>query len=470
MSINLHINLSVVLEGAAPDSAGFGVPMFVYEHVIAGGRQQGPFSSVAALVTAGHVSGSAAHTWATALLSQNPKVSQFYIGQRLTADDDLTASLDAIEAVDPSTFYCLNMQSRLSDEILEMATWVQARNKIAIVQSNDASILSGEGPSWTTTVGGSPEDGDYTVTFTGFGLESPVVVTTTRSTTPDTNDDLATQIAADIEAESDLDDIVALAAATDSVVDISIENDLPVGTITAAAPGSATHTADLVDADIASFLAAAGYTRTALWYHPTDAEYLDGGMTGVGLAFALEAPGGAGTWAYKRIAGVSSTQLTSAQKTAILAANANFYSPVRASSGTEIDGFTFKGSMASGRQIDVATTLDLTHARMEEAIMGVHLGTPTKNAFTDAGIAKFQAAANGVMANLVAAGHYDGGALSASTGRRTPWIDVPLAANVSSADKQAGMLTMTGEAILAGSILSIGDPETVGFTVNVNFA
>ncbi|NJK32971.1 MAG: hypothetical protein HC927_11490 [Deltaproteobacteria bacterium] len=61
------------------------------------------------------------------------------------------------------------MESRDDADILAVAALVQAQRKIFLAQSNAPSLLDNGGPAYTATFGGTPADGTYRLTFTGFG-------------------------------------------------------------------------------------------------------------------------------------------------------------------------------------------------------------------------------------------------------------------------------------------------------------
>lgn len=112
----------------------------------------------------------------------------------------------------------------------------------------------------TTQFGGTPTDGNYTFTFSGgFDangdaiLGTPVAVTVTRSGgTPATNNDLAVQAEADIEAAAGLSGIVA--SADDSTDTNLIQFATGVSgvsvTLSAPAPGTLAITEHRIDLDL----------------------------------------------------------------------------------------------------------------------------------------------------------------------------------------------------------------------------
>jgi hypothetical protein len=480
MSINLHVNMAISLAGLAGATAAFGVPMFVQEHTVTANRQDGPYSSVAAGEAAGFTVAAAPtiHAWITRAFAQKTaglSASQVMIGRRLSAEN-LPTALSAIETDNPASWYATNIELNTPDELMALATWTESRNKIAIGQSSSAALLAGTpstAQSDTATFAGTETDGTYSLivtnNWTGAVVGQADVV---RSTTPATHADLAVAMDAAWDAVSALAAIGTPTAGGDDVVIAftGLGNGYTVTTV-APAPGTLAVVSTPGTQNPGELMNAGGFNNTALWYHDDDTEYMDAAITARALGFNLDAPGGAGIWAYLRSSGISATRLQDAQKTAILADKANYYSPVTFTSGVQEAGFHYAGTMASGRFIDLTTTSHWLQARMEEAILRTFLAAGAssrpKVPFDDPGIARMQAAAMGVMGIGVRANHFAQGATSSVTGRVTPYIDVPKANEVSTANKTARLLTMSGEAVLSGGIQSVGSPSTVGFTIDL---
>lgn len=203
--------------------------------------------------------------------------------------------------------------------------------------------------------------------------------------------------------------------------------------------------------NIGETLKNAEYNRTALIYHATDGEYLDGAWSSSGGGLNLDTPGGVGIWAYRTLEGVPFDPVTGVQATNIYNENANLYGRLKGLN------FTSKGTMAAGepRFIDVTTTMDWTKVRLEEEILGLQVGTPTKIPYTNAGINIVVAAISSVMTRGVNFGHF--------SPDFPPRIIAPDISQVSAAEKQARTLTVQVEAVLAGAI------QKVIINVNLSF-
>lgn len=482
MSINQHIHLSLSISSANTARATFGRAMFVCDHEVGSARQHGPYTSMAAVIAAGFTltDEPVAYAWANTWFSQRPRGAEIMFGRWTHASESLVVALDAIEAVDPATFYAVMIDSRNGADLMALATWVASRSKISGGQSSSAAMLAGT-PSTAQqrdiTVGGTATDGDYVTTVRNRWTGALVAtVTTTRAAgTPATLALIAAAHAAALEANTALAALTSPIAAVGAVISVDFTALGNSYTFEHTAPAPATMTSADNPAQTINpgeLMDAGAFDRSWLVYHDDDTEYLDAAIMAKCLGFALDRPNGAGNWAYQRITGVSATRLTDPQKTELVDVNVNYYSPVRYTSGVEEDGFFFPGVMTSGRFIDITTTLDLTQARMEEAGMGVFLLAASSSSprvpYTDDGIALFDGAFSRVAGNLVKAGHYAANAVSPVSGAITPIINVPLISEVDPVDKAARRLILDGELVLAGAINSVGDEATVGFSINVS--
>jgi hypothetical protein len=191
----------------------------------------------------------------------------------------------------------------------------------------------------------------------------------------------------------------------------------------------------------------AEYHRTACIYHrfsdstegsiATDG-YLDGAWSSRCGAFDLDGPGGRGTWAFKRLSGITADPLTSAQATNIYDANGNVFGRTKGLS------FASKGTVASGRFIDTMTSLDWGRVRIGEAMLAEFVSEPNVIPFTNAGINRCAAVAQRILELGVRNGHF--------SGDHPRVISKPEVVDVPTADKVARHLRLTGTVTLAGGI------------------
>jgi hypothetical protein len=472
MSINIHVNASLAVATAGSATAAFGVPLLLAEHSVTANRQDGPYASLAEVTAAGFTAAAApeVHAWATAVFAQNPRASQVLIGRR-SSGESVSEAMDAIEAVNPAAFYAVNMASNTANDILALAAWVETRSKIAIVQSSDAAILAGtasEQQVSTFTVGGTT-DGVYSIAVINAWTGASIG-TASYTASGDTANDIATGLRSAWDAVAELAAISEPAAGTGADVEITFDGLGNGYTFVLTAASSLTEDTPAFVQNVLELGSALGYNRTAVVYHDDDTEYLAGAWTARCLSFDLDRA--ASLWSYHRLAGVTATRLTTAQKLQLLDNGGNYYSPVTYTSGVEEAGFTFKGQMLSGRRIDITTTIDVTRARIEEALLLAFLRASSVNskiAMSDDGIQLLAGTALGVLDKLVRAGHYQDDEASSLTNRRTPYIDAPTFASLSAAQRAARRVTLSGEAVFAGAIESVGDSATVGLTLDLSF-
>lgn len=481
MSLTQHVNFSISLITTSTAQAAFGVPLKVAEHSITANRQDGPYTSLAAVEAAGFTLAAAPAVYGSAkqVFAQRPRTQTFMVGRRLAAEHIVT-SLDAIKAEDPATFFMPMLETRTTAEIIAAAGWAASEAKILLAQTSNAATLAGTASTAQNTTfqfGGTETDGTYSIEVidehTGVSVGTAAVV---RSTTPATNDDLATQMRTNWDLVPALAAISAAAGGATDVVDIDFDGlgNLYSFVILAPAPGTLVPTDTPGTQNLGELMLALDYDNTTVIYHDDDTEHLDASWAGRCLGFNLDAPRGSGSWAHHTPNGITATRLSDAQKTQLKAYNVNWLSPVRYTSGVEEVGFTFPGVAVSGISIKVQTSLFWLQARLEEALLKVFLEVAKTSTpailYTEEGIALIQGAAQRVFGDFVRFGHGVAG-LSEASGRKTPWVDAPLALAVSSDDKAAGRLTqLTAEAIIAPEILSVGDPATVGFTIDLRLA
>lgn len=476
-SITYYVDVTVDLEGQGVQAAGFGTPMFFYQHAVTANRLDGPYLSAAAVLDAGHVAGSPAHDYALAHFAQNPRARQMYIGRLDAGDANLTAGLTAIYNANRAAWYCAvpGEDHRDAQSILDLAAFIETLPKIAIAQSNDASLLAGEGPSYSAVIGGTAADATYRLTFTGFGLGAPVNVDVVRAAgVPATNDDLAAAMrtALTTAAGGSLSGELVTASiggATNTVL-FRMADGLPTGTVTqSVSAGTGTITVTVTDADIGSRMFDLQYQRTALVYRATDTNYLTAAWAARCLSFDLDVK--KGSWAYKQLVGQEPDALLDSEVSALRNVNCNYFARAQMSAGNETQAFTAQGWMpygtaGAGRRIDVTTTIDWAKARFEEAFTNVLLRETHDIGFTDAGINRFVAASNGVLETGIKAGHFTPfvvpeGDSDFEPGLVTPKVFAPSLRETTVTQRTNRELTMSAVAYLRSGI------ERVVFTLNV---
>jgi hypothetical protein len=127
---------------------------------------------------------------------------------------------------------------------------------------------------------------------------------------------------------------------------------------------------------IAAQLKSAGYTRTALLYHPdADSNYLEAAFAGKGLPFD---PGSI-TWAFKDLAGITTVRLTQTQETNALGKNVNIFQEI---AGVRI---TRNGTSSQGLFIDLVQVRDWVKDSIQKRVLALLSRSP-KVPYTNQGI------------------------------------------------------------------------------------
>jgi hypothetical protein len=443
-------------------------------------RLHGPFASAADVVTFGYTSGSPQHSAAAAYFSQSPRSRTFYIGRRDSGDADDGEAFDAILAANPGAWYGCTSVLRDVTEALALRTAMEAAAypKIGIVQSNDASLLAGTGQAWSAVISGTAADGTMTLTFTGYGLADPVVVTTTRTAgSPATLAlflaALATELETQAGAAGDVEDIVDPDSIEVNATTLTfrIVDGLPTGTVASGGTAVAS-TVDLAvtltDGDIGSRFFDAQGIRCALLYYHSDSVYADAAMLSNGLAFDLDTR--KGIWAYQQLLGVEGSPMTDLERLALRAVNCNYYSPGITTAGQVTRAFTAQGWMpngltGAGRRIDITTTIDWAAARKEEALVNALLTTRHGIPLSAAGIGMLASKAAKVTTDGIAAGHFTPFTVPEDDlyypGLQTPAIFPPDVREMTSAQR-------AGRAITIPEVVYIQEfAEAVTFNLNV---
>lgn len=205
--------------------------------------------------------------------------------------------------------------------------------------------------------------------------------------------------------------------------------------------------------DVASALQDASYNRTALLYYSDDSEPADFAWLAKTLVTNLDEE--TTQWAYKTLATipVDDDNVTSTEKANALAKSVNFYLTL---GGV---GSTSNGTMASGRFIDVTTTVDWVSARVTEEIQQALLDYSNRNSklpYTDDGFQAVKGLVNKVLGIGVVAGHFE-----RDPDIGSPTVTVPRRNAVSSANASARNLPYEFVALLSGGILTVQGTGTV---------
>ncbi len=135
MSLDNIVNITISTKSLQMAQTGFGVPLIIAKEHDAWAERVRTFSDLSELKGINH--DSPLYRMAKALMSQNPKVPKFKIGQRASSDKTMTETLQAIIDAD-SDFYGVLLVSEHKtdtaeyiDEVRELAAAVSTRRLLA---------------------------------------------------------------------------------------------------------------------------------------------------------------------------------------------------------------------------------------------------------------------------------------------------------------------------------------------------
>jgi len=498
-----YIQISINLASPSGPKFGFGSLMGVFEHDITLTRKSGPYSSVAALVTAGFTSQTAPsiYAWATEVFSQPRGVDRVLIGRRIPTDGgpasrvwqvDISGAPDFVDetsdyndgdagdwAVFPTVegvgdYAAIGSLEPFSRILLDSTggtagtdgvvvweywngeTWFALSDVVDDTVGFTAALSAAQEVSWTVPIDWAPLE----LNVSG-GL---LYYVRARVTTVYTVNPLYTSgtVGGDATWTVTMDKINASLGQPWYITNIESRSVTPISAVAAWTEAQSepkkvffpqSSQAAVLTAtagNIAESLQDLAYDRTALVWHGLDAQYADGGVSSVGGGLNLDAIKGVGIWGFKPVVGVTSNDLPGSSWANIFSQNAN---AVGSSGGRT---FFTKGRMASGRPIDIITTSDWLEQRIQEALLDLFVTNPTKVPFEDPGIQAIVGAIQTIFDNGVAFGHF-----AASP---APVVTAPIAADISSADKEARVLSISATATLSGAIESV-----IPITIELNF-
>lgn len=422
MAISDIIDVQISLATSVAAETNFGLPLIAAYHTHYVDRVRS-YSDLDGMLDDGFVETEPAYLAAAAMLTQNPTIVEFKVGRRASAwtqTHRLTPS---------STMEGLVYRSAIGGETWEYE--VQAGDTIADICDGIVLAVNALTGLFTATDGTTHVDVAANVAGSFFrwsGLNKELEIEN-RTTDPG----LAADLAAIDLADSDW---YGLIIDSQSKAEIVVAADY-------VAPRVKIFLADSIDTDCGD----SGSTTDAMyvtkntdephasvWYHADSGEFLCAAI----MAARFATTPGSATWAMTELDGITPDVLTSSQRSAILAKNGNLYETCKGLS------FTQFGTMADGEYIDTIVGADWTRDILESDGL-TQLVNAGKLPFTDGGISAVQARILAVLQRAVRAG-----VLAADP---APAVFVPLAKDVSAADKRNRILTgVTFTATLAGAI------------------
>jgi hypothetical protein len=498
--VSSFISVDITVGAASVDRFSFGAYMHLAEHNITSNRFDGPYTSVAEVVTAGFTSSAAPTVYyaASAAFGVANPVDAIYIGRKIpstggTLDqvwqvdvsgapdyvDETTDANDAgagdwaifptVEAIGDYmligqtvpfasvTFSCASGTAGVDGGSLALAyefwngsewtalTGVSDGTTMFTAGATAGQVFAFTQPSTWAPVVINASDSLYYIRFRiTAGSYSTNPLYTSGFITGDTS--WANALTAIAAVESD-DAWYGHTIASRVQADIEGVAEWTEARFHRFVPQSAdaTYLAGTAG-NVGLILEAAGYKRTAgPLYHGVSSGatngYADAAWSSAGWGFDLDSPNGNDNWMYQTLAGITADNITSAQATNIWNASGNIYATTLGSS------FTSKGTTAAGAPYyqDIQSTMDWFERRVQEDLLEYQIAN--RPAFTNSGIQGI----GGVIMNRLQIGVVNG-----HFSPDTPvTVTVPDIADVSTADKTARLLRVSCTATFANFINSL---------------
>lgn len=310
---------------------------------------------------------------ALSVFSQIPTISRLFIGRQLVASVPATVT----EAVEGALY-------RLGIEWIDVngVTQVAEGQYTALPGDDVADIATALAASVEASAAGPivvavAAAGVVTITPTNAGTSFGVVTTANITTPVATSTELPSVALTAIRAETDDWYGVSLTSRVQSdVLDAAAwveANEKLLGVTSADAgiinPGTTT--------DLASLLEENQYFRTHVWYHADAAnEWVDAAIAAKAFTFY---PGGE-TWALKGLAGVKYDKLTEGQAQGVFAKNGNTFEQFRNFAITQ------NGKVAAGEWIDNIRFRDWLAEQVKINVVSAMINANGKVPYTDPGI------------------------------------------------------------------------------------
>jgi len=460
MSLDQIITVNITRDSSTISQVGFGTANLVgYFPTTVFPERSRTFSTLQGLIDVGFIASDPIYGMASNLLAQNPSPSEFKIGRRIGAPQQILeitptdVEVGGVHTVTISGYADSSFATRAS--VTDTATYTVITSDTAtdicdglrtdLVPTGD--YTEGGTDTLTLTANNTTMDGllfsvTYTVNGVPTGVDDNTVNPTVKIATDlgNINTYDSDWYALAIDSNS-ADEITGGATAAEGASDWVESNtkifvcqtqDVDVANVV---PGSDT-------TSVAAVLKTAGYDRTMLFFQRNNLDRVDTAMLGV----ALPSDPGSINWAYQDLASVSAQSLTETQMSNLMGTIASPTGGKNVNTLTTLAGVntTRYGRVSSGEFIDNIRYTDFLAARIQERVYAVLLSNP-KVPYTDSGIALVK---NEVLAQLD-----QGVGVGALSGDPAPTCTVPRATDVSAANKQNRLLEdVSFRATLAGGV------------------
>lgn len=443
----IAVTASISEAPLAPET--FGRVAIMGQHTRFGDRWR-RYTSLAAMVADGFLTTDAEYLEAQALLAQSGasgrRVVDFLIGRRSTP---VAQVMTGTAVFGGGTTYTITITV---PGLAPVTVNVPANTDSATTASDIASAINGSAAGAEVTAAAT-SGGAFTITSDNPGISFVVTSSvaggagTLSFVSTTANVGIAEDLTAMGVANADFYAIVMTSRDTQEIVlaaewvESAATAHMLLAQSSQAAILAAVYSPSTPYADVASELRANGYTRTALFYHSVDAEPMAAAVAGRVLPFR---PGRV-NWAHKNLIGITADSLTDTQRGYLIGSPTdpssgkyvNVYLPITSSTSR-----TLRGTVASGRDIEVQRTVD--YLRSQVTITGANLLlSQPKISFDDPGITLYANAVRGTLNAEVP-----------EVITTPPDVVAPRASQISSTDRQNGVLNppLTVSVQLSGAL------------------
>lgn len=438
-------NVQIRLETDAVSRAGFGIPIFISDHVWFTERVR-VYSSITAAEEDLPLDSDAYKALQKAY-AQQPKPKTVMIGRREV--DNITFTPDAVT----STGQVFELTVTGTDSVAVTATFVTTTGSETATDVATALVTGLSGVTGVTVVDNT---GSLTLSKSGTAAYSVKDISRLSYVTTTTED--AGDVLQEIEDENS--DFYFLAANDHSEAFVmamaaAIETRPKQYFVSLQEAGALTALGEPAT-DIAGKLAENNYSRTSAWFHQTaDTEFPEMGFIAIGSTYDA----GKIVWYNNKIAGIAGStdpatgkKLSDTQRNNLFARNANW---VVSKGGIDI---TRTGRVASGERIDIIRNLDYMTARLTEGLRDLQINSPIIP-YTNFGIASVEATMRSILDRMVE----EEGSPNILQASNPYTLTVPRAEDVPFADKAEGVLNIVFVAYLSGSIEIINVTGTLTY-------
>lgn len=414
-SLSNIVSITITKSTRTPTAQGFGTPLLfgyfptsIFSDLV---RVYSSDTGLEDMLADGFTVNHPLYRMAQALLSQDTTVDRFKIG-RLTAAHTHTIKLTITSAVEGK--HVKAKFARPTDGTVETidytigaaASTTTVATAVELLTEALTGVSSTSSGAVITCVAATPGDVLYF-----YDLENCTIEDSTADANYD--DDLAALNLVDDDWYVPVIDVAGAANVDKVAAWAEAQTKIYVQTVIDTAEANGTGT-------LCTALQTLAYDRTGLIYHPRLHEYAAASWAGAVLPF----PAGGVTWMFKKLGGVSSVSLTTAQETTLLSHGCNTYETI---AGLPI---TQNGIAVSGEFLDITHGTDQLKARMRESVFG-YLASKGKVAYEDEEVGTIVNIVKQVMGAAVKDKFLAAGTLSASG---------PKVADVLTADRAARTL------------------------------